>query len=273
MIGNWLVLTAGLGSIDFENAAARVARMSNYLPGVTKAIAVQTSNLEELAPISSVVLREWNPKCLKGYGYWRYKSELIKLAFDGFWGEFDGVIWIDAGCEINLNPISRHYFKVMLRHAKKYGAFTYALNTPENLFTKKSVLEYFSSREISVESPQIQATWFILSGQTGKSIVDEWFFLAESRPDFFDDSLSENGESSEFVAHRHDQSILSLICKSKGIRAHKYTPTSGPKSLKSGIRCSIHPIWNSRNHSGTSVIPKMYKGFNHSTFTFTRNCI
>jgi hypothetical protein len=264
VIGNWLVLTAGLGLSEFEAAACRVQRDAIRLPGVTKSVAVLTDDLELLAPNSAAPLGGVNPRILKGFGYWRYKSELITKAMDGYWGEFDGIIWIDAGCEINKNMFSSLYFRRMLRHAKKHGAMFFNLETPEESFTKKAVLEYFSDRMLSSSHSQIQATWFVLSGPVGKSIAMEWSFLAISRPDFFDDSESENGEAPSFVEHRNDQSVFSLICKSKQIRQFRYTPTSGPKSFKSSVRCVLHPIWNSRNRSGISIIPKYYRVFSTS---------
>ena len=254
MIGNWLVLTAGLGTRDFEEAACRVQRDSVRLPGVGKSVAVLTDDLAFLAPNSASSLGGVEPGLLKGYGYWRYKSELIRQAMDGYWGPFDGVIWIDAGCEINTNLLSKFYFMRMLNHARKHGAMFYYLGTPEVSFTKRKVLNYFFGRISGANKSQIQATWFMLSGPVGYSIAREWEFIAQSRPDFFDDSTSENGEVPEFVEHRHDQSVFSLICKSHMIREFAYTPTSGPKSFKSAVRCLVHPIWNSRNHSGSSTI-------------------
>lgn len=258
-MGNWLVLTAGLGTSDFEEAACRLQHYSVRLPGVTKSVAVLTNDLELLAPNSALSLGGVEPRLLRGFGYWRYKSELIKRAMDGHWGEFDGIIWIDAGCEININMFSALYFRRMLTHAKQHGAMFYELKTPEESFTKRKVLDYFSKRVINGGQSQIQATWFMLSGPVGRSIAEEWSFLAISRPDFFDDSESENGEAPSFVEHRNDQSVLSLICKSNQVRQFTYTPTSGPKSFKSSVRCFLHPIWNSRNRSGVTVIPRCYR--------------
>lgn len=231
----------------------RIARDSIRLSGISKSIAVLTDELEWIAPNSASKLDGLEPIQVRGYGYWRYKSELVKRALDGYWGNFDGVLWIDAGCEINSNFFSNFYFMRMTRHAKKQGAMFYRLTTPEEFFTKKKVLDYFSSRVKRANTTQIQATWFMLSGPVGYSIAEEWAFLAESRPDFFDDTTSEEGELPFFIEHRHDQSVFSLICKSHEIQEFAYTPTSGPKSFKSAIRSLVHPIWNTRNLSGTSM--------------------
>ena len=252
----WLVLTSGMGSEDFEAAAARVVSQATRLPGVTRAIAVTTKDLPEVCPKTTEMYGHLQNRVHRGWGYWAYKSEIIARAFDGYWGEFDGYVWIDSGCEVFVNPISAQRFLRFQQRALQTGASVFTLKTPESLYTKNLLFREFSDLDPLDSTDQIQNTFYLLSGDKGKKIATRWLKTTLISTAHSDDSISAGSEPIGFVRNTGDQSVFSLVCKSEGVTPMKYTPATGANSRIGKIRALSHPIWVSRNRTGKSVIPK-----------------
>ena len=94
----------------------------------------------------------------------------------------------------------------------------------ESCFTKPICFEKMDCDEKTKNSNQIQATYLMLiCCDETRSFIGEWLHYCED----YDLMSPEGGLSlnekrgTQFVAHREDQSILSLLCKKKGIKAHK----------------------------------------------------
>jgi hypothetical protein len=252
----WLVLTSGMGSEDFEAAAARVVSQATRLPGVTRAIAVTTKDLPEVCPKTTEMYGHLQNRAHRGWGYWAYKSEIIARAFEGYWGDFDGYIWIDSGCEVFVNPISAQRFLRFKQRALQTGASVFTLKTPESLYTKNLLFREFSDLNPSDSTDQIQNTFYLLSGDKGKKIANRWLKTTLISTSHSDDSISVETEPIGFVRNTGDQSVFSLVCKSEGVTPMKYTPATGSNSYIGKIRALSHPIWVSRNRTGSSIIPK-----------------
>jgi hypothetical protein len=252
----WLVLTSGMGSEDFEAAASRVVSQATRLPGVTRAIAVTTKDLSEVCPMTTKLYGHLQNHAHRGWGYWAYKSEIISRAFDGYWGDFEGYIWIDSGCEVFVNPISARRFKIFQQRALQTGVTVFTLKTPESLYTKNLLFREFPELNPLDSTDQIQNTFYLLSGEKGKVIADRWLMTTLISTAHSDDSTSAISEPINFVRNTGDQSVFSLVCKSEGITPMKYTPATGTNSIIGKFRAFSHPIWVSRNRTGKSVIPK-----------------
>jgi hypothetical protein len=191
----------------------------------------------------------------KGFGYFSWKVELVNSALMGKFGEYDGIVWVDAGCEIFNSCITRFRLRKWLKRSEKQGVFAYTLDTPEQDYTKQSLFDYFPHLNKNDRSPQFQATWFILHGETGRLIANQWFKVALQDISTLDLSPSPNGEVASFVEHRFDQSILSLVLKQLMVKPRKYSPAAGVTGSLSQLRAKLlHPIWTSRNRSGNSVV-------------------
>ena len=110
---------------------------------------------------------------------------------------------------------------------------------------------FFSNLEYPDNSPQIQATWFMLSGSLGMDIASRWFASSANGIHMLD--LNTAFSTSGLIEHRFDQSLLSLTCKSLMIKPKKHIPAGRPVSLLGKLNCAVHPIWASRNRSGKSL--------------------
>ncbi len=266
----WLVLTSGMGSEDFEAAAIRVVNQASQLPGVKKAIAVTTHDLPEVCPKTTKMYGHLQNHAHRGWGYWAYKSEIMTRAIDGYWGDFDGYIWIDSGCEVFVNPISAQRFMKFQRRALKSGVTVFTLKTPERLYTKNILFHEFPEIDPSDNSDQIQNTFYLLSGEKGNRVAKRWLATTLISTTYSDDSTPREFEPINFVRNTGDQSIFSLVCKSEGVTPMNYTPATGTNSLIGKIRAFSHPIWVSRNRTGKSVIPKLLQKISNLYLITTR---
>ena len=252
--GNWLVLTAGLGGDNFKEAADRVVKDSLRFSFVKKAVAVYEKDLPLVCPSSYTNYRAFLNSKHHGYGYFSWKSEIVMQGLSGYWGDFEGVIWIDAGCEVFPTLFTQLRLKTWLIKSKKYGVHCFTLRTPESSYTKKDVFGLFPQLQSNDKTDQIQATWIIFH-KFASPLAAEWFKKSQLGINYLDLSVSKQGDPSEFIEHRFDQSLLSLTLKSNGILPSTIEPVAGKSGLLSILKASMHPIWTSRNREGKTLIP------------------
>ncbi len=257
-MSKWILITAGLGSRDFEQAANRVISGAKSLYKWEKQILLNEKNIQHYCPTSVEKYSEILNSKTVGYGFMVWKAEITFRALDGQFGPCDGIVWVDGGCEVVSNPLSRINLRRHLRHARKYGAEVFSLQTPELSYTKRDLFHEFSGVDALDRTPQIQTTNFYLYGGNGLEIARKWFEVATSSQSTIDESPSSRGEIAEFVTHRHDQSIFSLSCKSTGNFHMFNTLTSGTGTRKSQINGFVSPFWASRNRSGSSIVPTWF---------------
>lgn len=250
----WVFLTAGLGSIEYEAAARRVAAdISEFNLGF-ETIVLTDKNLFELCPSFAIYSQGQDPSRTKGYGFWYWKAELVFRTLDRKDSPVQGVVWIDSGNEVFVSRWTKSKLLRMISSARNQGAVSYVLETAEQNYTKKEALAHFGNGKKGQPDYQFQANFFMLYGGPGRRIASEWFRNIEQNPHLLTDET--DGVVPGFIGHRHDQSIFSLVCKSNEVQPAIAPPPTGHNGFKSIIKASFHPIWISRNRSGVSIKPK-----------------
>jgi hypothetical protein len=258
MRDKWFIITAGLGDKEYEDAAHRVSNQSRSLFQWEKQIVLTSGNLSELCPTIFSNHRAILNSSIKGYGYMAWKAEIVFRALNNEYGECDGVVWVDAGCEANSNTFSRYSLKRKIKNCKKYGAAVFTLDTPEREYTKQDAFLEFPEINPNDTTGQIQTTNFFLYGNHGRAIAKRWFEVVKDSQLMIDESISKNGEIQDFKIHRHDQSIFSLSCKSHKTFHVFGTLTTGIGSWKSRARGFFSPFWASRNRTGKTLVPRWF---------------
>ena len=257
-MNNWLVLTAGLGSTNFEKASQRVENSFQSIPGVAKVINISSKNLSIYCPKTHLRYHDFlNPET-RGFGYMSWKAELCSRGIQGDFGLFDGVIWVDAGCEIYDSSWTRRHLQEMLRHATNHGIVAFTLNTPESKYTKASLFGQFPEISSTDNLPQFQTTFFIAAGLVGAQILEEWCQKILTDISTVDETESYD-KSGELVNHRHDQSVFSLVCKRFEVVPYNYRFPAGNRNMISRLSATRSIIWMARNRTGKSVIPRSIK--------------
>ena len=255
-MNKWLVLTAGLGSHDFEQAAQRVENSFKNFDLVARVINLSYANFAFYCPATYGVYSGYLNSRTRGFGFMSWKAELCSRAISGDFGTYEGIIWIDAGCEIFDSGWTRSRFTSLLSQAREHGLVTFTLDTPESKFTKAHLFSLFPEISPTDLSPQFQTSFFIAAGPVGREVMAEWSRIVLTDPRFVDES--ENYDiRGEVISHRHDQSVYSLLCKRYGVRPLSQKLPAGNRGVLSKISAARSFIWISRNRTGVTLVPRI----------------
>lgn len=178
----------------------------------------------------------------KGFGFWLWKPLAILDAFSKF-PNAKIVIYLDAGCEINLNNLSKSRFDEYLEFTLKNHGLIFELDLLEKDFTCPSLLKFLGNHNPSQR--QISASIIMLCNQKKNiEMVQKWLEISclenfrYLRPNCdIDDNNHVCGN------HRHDQSILSLLWRIfdlKTLPDETYWSPNWKKGRK-------FPLWTARN--------------------------
>jgi hypothetical protein len=227
-------LTFGGGSDNYRK------RLINFTESVK-----QSNVFDRIIGINDYTLKTYDdfwPKHSKfleenkrGYGYWLWKSYLIKRTLSELKSN-DILVYCDAGCMFNPDGIKRlnEYFDMV--NKSKYGILSFQMKITEKLYTKRALFEYFRDHldEIKNCTPintmtsltkencirflentyQNMATVIIIRKTEHSVNFFNKLYEIASIHDLINDKRT--NEIKEFVDHRHDQSIYSLLCKTIG---------------------------------------------------------
>lgn len=153
----------------------------------------------------------------KGGGFWLWKPYFIKKMLDSI-GDGDLLIYCGANCIVN--PWGKPRFDAYIDRliTCKTGALAFELPYKESEYTKLEVFAHFDCPEELIRSNQLMATIVMLRKCRHTSMmVDEWFETACTHPFLFTDELRTLPQDHDFIAHRYDQSVFSVIRKMQGV--------------------------------------------------------
>jgi hypothetical protein len=161
-------------------------------------------------------------KKFRGYGYWTWKPYIILDQLKKI-NEGDILVYIDCGGSILKHKKHRFdEYKSLLDQTDRpvitfndyvtFGEIKYK----EKYFQKMKVLKRFAleNNEDFLNSGQIESGLFICKKSNFTvSLVQEWFdLLIEDNYALVNDE-DDLPQREDFIEHRHDQSILSILCK------------------------------------------------------------
>lgn len=168
--------------------------------------------------------------CVRGYGYWCWKPQVIGQVLSQL-EDGDLLLYVDAGCHLNAHGIKRldEYFRIAEKSENGLLAFqtvppVFPLqhdgrplpDLTEKLWTKSDVFEYFGVRN----NPDVTDTQQFGSGiiffrkcKKSESLVRDWINAVDYSFSMLDDSPSLLENAIGFIEHRHDQSLFSILCK------------------------------------------------------------
>ena len=154
----------------------------------------------------------------RGFGLFTWKPHLIGRRL----GELpagDLLVYADAGCSLNREGRDRldDYLALAAGHASGTLAFSLAGRVGE--WTKRAALAAAGADDEAMRRREMVLAGILVlrAGPAAADLVAEW---ARRMADvsLVDDSPSPGGEHAEFRAHRHDQSIFTLLAHERGVR-------------------------------------------------------
>lgn len=173
---------------------------------------------------------------VRGFGYWVWKPQVLRQVM-ATCKEGDVVHYADIGCHLNSVGRARMEEYLSLADGAPTGVLAFSLHLPtghearrwhghppdnlrERFWTKRYLLDHLDVRHQThiVDSPQmISGTFLLRCGAPTRSLIDVWASVWEQDFALVDDTRSPGGEAPEFIQHRHDQSVFSILCKLRGV--------------------------------------------------------
>ena len=168
----------------------------------------------------------------RGFGHWVWQTYIHQIVLSKM-NTGDIYHWCDVGCHLNKNGVSRLKDYINIVRKDKNGCLFFSYKKPnlskkfskylfpENLeyeYTKSDLIKYFDlsfDHEI-VQTPQVWGgSFFLRKCSNSENLMKKHFEITRYRYDLIDDDESKFVEKSYpgFVAHRHSQSVLSILAK------------------------------------------------------------
>lgn len=175
----------------------------------------------------------------RGGGYWIWKFDIIKQQLTKI-NKNDILIYLDAGCSININGKKRFYEYIEMLNNSNETIISFKTNHNEICYTIKELLQHFD-----IDDPKQILAGILIMKNTEKmmKIIDECINILRKDHLLVTDHYNKIGQCKEFNDNRHDQSILSLVRKKYGSIILKdetyYRPFGNDESKK-------FPFWATR---------------------------
>lgn len=196
---------------------------------------------------------------LKGFGYWMWKSYIIKKEVSKL-NDGDIIVYADAGCTINNLAKQRFndYIKYITSTRSGILAFSQE-NLIERCYTKADLLSFTKTLEDKniTDSPQLWAGCFLLR-KCNESVlfVNEWFNLCHNHFYLITDEPSKIDNLNGFITHRHDQSAFSVLAKQYAPIIISANETYSKGDFKADLK--DYPFWATRKREYTWFYLKKY---------------
>lgn len=152
----------------------------------------------------------------RGYGYWIWKSYLISKIMREKMHEGDILVYLDAGCEIKSSGKKRFFEYVELLNVYSIVLFR-ETNQTERKRTKYDILQYFhveNDMNLINSSQFLSGAIFLRKDSFSIRLINLWKETCElGKTTLLCDTPSNHKEFDGYIENRHDQSLLSIICK------------------------------------------------------------
>lgn len=186
----------------------------------------------------------------RGFGYWLWKPFIIKMVLEDSEPD-DVIIYADVGCELSSLGKSRllNYIKCLNR--QPLLAFKVRNSDPEVQWTKRELIKLLNPEFHCLDSPQIAATFIYFKKCEEASIfVDDWLRISTIDSCFYITDDYYLMQSEDFIEHRHDQSIFSLLYKNHGFYFSSDENQFDDTEYFSGAHSLTYPIHSLRHKNG-----------------------
>lgn len=175
----------------------------------------------------------------RGYGYWKWKGYLSKKVLDTL--EINDIlIWSDAGNVFNSKSEEKFKEYLNLTIESPSGILAFQDKQIEKQYNKADCLAYFNvlnNKDITDTAQFLSGCWMIRKTDDSVDFIDRWHEAIMDNFDLISDKQSKLPNFTEFIEHRHDQSVFSILAKQYDI---EYI-------LSNDLESTLSPIQTKRN--------------------------
>ena len=250
-------MTFADGSPNFLDAAKRLAEQVDRLKIFNKILILNKDELGSINESFSKAMEELEKLGQYPIYFQAGKTYSINSVLSGHFGKFEIVMYADPGCEIVSNFVTKIKLKNYFKKAMECGGLAEQLELAEWKYSKSSLLEYSNLSYSERASGQYQATFSIwFNCEKSIQLSELWCNWSNPKMNLWQNPEDNSLEHIGFVAHRRDQSIMSVLWK-------KFNFCGIPlqRNYNSGhdfLLGSIQPIHTIRNRTGEAIIPNYY---------------
>lgn len=245
------LLTFATGRKCWTRAAERLSRQASLFQEISSVTLVNRETLpRHIGGLASEVstLSKSHPR---GYGLWSWKIPLLESAIRGI-PEGDILFYIDAGSSLNFQSLSIPRWGDYLSSVLDTGALFFQQDLAEEQWTKTELKQRFKDEGDWKSGQVLGGIHMIQSSQSSRDFLMEAKDLAcQHNFSFLKDSDSPSIQGQNFRAHRHDQSVLSLLAKERQLLMIPDETYFSPDWARQGER---FPIWATRLCSGNPSV-------------------
>ena len=150
----------------------------------------------------------------RGYGYWIWKSYLIKKQIDAM-NHGDFLVYVDAGCVLNINGKDRllQYFEIIKN--SQHDILTFQMSHKECTWTKMDIFNYLNAFNLFQEGQLMCTVFIVQKSDKSVKVLNKWYDTC-CNYNLIDDTPSKMKNHPTFRENRHDQSVWSIINKQHG---------------------------------------------------------
>jgi len=269
----------GDGSIDFKKAAQRLGKQANNLEIFSDVYVLDSLYLsrlstrykQDLVKITRLTTFPLYFRAIKPWAILHFMEDTNK--------NYDVIFYIDAGCEIPNNIVSKLRLKRLIKKAYIYGAIAEHTGYRESSYTRKNLIDAFEPFSAIGAIGQIQSTWSMFKNSTENiNFMLEWIELSDPKYNYWQDPVGAelDEHSSDLIENRWDQSKFSLLYKKYHLPTKSTFWEHGGKL--GNLRGLSIPIHATRNKTGKSELPIFHSNnylaclslFLNSLFTIVR---
>ena len=214
----------------------------------------------------------------RGFGLWFWKAEIILDTFKRK-PDVEGVLYSDAGCELNINPNSKSKLLEYLKLANEKNGLAFELPFKEIEWTEPFVVQEIYPM-LAEEDLQIAGgILFFPNNPNSVRILLDWSENNFKKEHSFlrgkPLESTKYSQNSRVIEHRFDQSIISLIWKKNKLFTIPDETFWHPDWILNGTN---FPIWATRSKlrisfQSNKIVFFSYRAMRKVLKFFTRNKI
>lgn len=239
------LITFADGSLRWRLAGKRLenqAKQSGWFSSIRR---WNARRLQEEIPAFAEDNPNLNPNETRGYGYWLWRPYILQKELS-LLASGDSLIFLDAGCQLNLTPGSEKRFNEYIQLARTNGNLVMQIDELLWRWCKPDLLSHFTDFGDTGSLPLLEPGVLILTNSpANRDLTSEWIYWGRKNDfHYIDDSPSRLPTPPGFVEHRHDQAILTCLSSRHpmfAIPQETYFPNAWRDD---GAR---FPIWALRN--------------------------
>ena len=233
------LLVFGGGAPGIRRAARRLGREAEATRWFSNVVVTHEEHVSLLDPSFFTSRARLFMDDSPGFGYWSWKPLLLQRYLSQPSLNAEAVLYLDAGCHLNVTPKSARRLAENFQHAMLTGSTFFCLaQHSQGDWISVEAAEHLGLTDAESQLPQVLAGTFILRNDDGsRRLMTRWLELSQMRDGELLASTAPN--------HRHDQSLLSYVVYESGS-----TPLPDETWNEDWRLMKDSPFWTVRNRTG-----------------------